>query len=233
MRTKTGELIMLHLILVDTALELIPPSLLKRKSVIANIKKFGNAGKILDTTLHHSDMHDLPNSDARGRPDILHQFLLAALGSPANLSKQLKIYFHANSNLYEVNPEMRCPKDTQRYKALMTQLLELNHIPKDPPFFIEKISDDIGSWIANKFSQSQTICFTRQGEPTSFASLCHIAIWHTEDMLALVGGFQKGYFSPEIEKIPSKKLKLGDKGLESAIVVQRVITAYEYGLLQL
>jgi rRNA small subunit pseudouridine methyltransferase Nep1 len=224
---------MLHLILVDTAIELIPEVISHRPSVLANIQKFGNAGKILDTTLHHTDMHDLPNYEARGRPDILHQFLLASLGSPANLLTQLKIYFHANSKLYQIDSEMRCPKDIQRFKALMAQLLELSHIPKDPPYFIHQISNNFSSWINERFATPNILCFTRQGNPSTFASLCHETSWHSTDVVAFIGGFQKGYFSPEIEKIPSKKVQLGNIGLESAIVVQRVIAAYEYGLKQL
>ena len=96
----------LHIILVDTALELIPREFLSHPSVQKNIKKFGNWGRIFDTSLHHSLINQIENGEKRGRPDILHHFLLDALGSPSNLYDRLKIYFHTPRGLYLVDSSL-------------------------------------------------------------------------------------------------------------------------------
>lgn len=67
---------MLYLFLVDSALELIPKGIGKHVSIGKNIRRLGDAGKILDSSLHHSIMKTLKNNNARGRPDIIHHFNL-------------------------------------------------------------------------------------------------------------------------------------------------------------
>jgi rRNA small subunit pseudouridine methyltransferase Nep1 len=221
---------MLHLFLVDTALERIPAEFVQHKSVTQNLEKFGNAARLLDTTLHHSFMHDLPRSEARGRPDILHHFLLQALGSPANLAGKLKIYFHSPDGLYSVRADMRCPRDIHRFKSLMVQLLELGHIPAEKPYLIERIAPTLQPWIMEHFEPSRIWKMSRSGTQTQFPTLCHEKAWHTNDVAVLIGGFQKGSFSPQISALPGNLISLTTESLDSWVVVTRILSAFEYGL---
>lgn len=111
--------------MVDSALELIPKELGKFSAVGKNIKKYGDAGKILDINLHHSAMSKLKDKGSRGRPDIIHHFLMDSLSSPLNKWNLLRIYVHTRSTnkIYEFNPLMRTPKISNRFKGVIFKLL--------------------------------------------------------------------------------------------------------------
>ena len=96
---------MLYLILADSGLELIPKDLGKHPSVGKNIKRFGNLGRILDISLHHSAMKSLKDTYSRGRPDIVHKFLIDSQASILNKLGLLRIFIHTyDDKLYEINP---------------------------------------------------------------------------------------------------------------------------------
>ena len=114
---------MLYIILADSAFELVPKHKKNQPAVRKNIKKLGNAGKILDISLHHTIMRDMDDPYSRGRPDIMHKFLLDALSSPLNRMNHLRIYVHTRRDVtYEINPLLRPPKDYNRFKGVLYKL---------------------------------------------------------------------------------------------------------------
>ena len=221
----------MHLILTETALELIPKSLGKQPSTIKNMKKFGRAGEILDTTLHHSIMHSLKNSQKRGRPDILHHFLLDALGSPANLKGFLEIYFQCASGFYKVSSEMKCPRDYIRFKGLMYQLIRKGQVPPNQqPYLISRMDLDLKDWIKNNFSDNNTFIFSVNGKEASLESITSKFFNESNKCAVLIGGFQKSHFSEDILKLPSQIFALSDRGYDSWIVTNRVLAKFEQDL---
>ena len=121
---------------------------------------------------------------------------------------------------------MRCPRDYLRFKSLMKQLIDLNHIPPEPPYLIEPMSSSLSTWLQENFDPVHIWLMTRQGESTDLHSLFH-SIDPIEPLAILIGGFQKGYFSPEIDSISQQKYSIYPKGLDSWIVINRVLCAYE------
>ena len=75
---------MLVIILVESSLETLPIELVKYPSVTKLAKKRDKKPKhlLLDTSLHHNIMSELPEREKRGRPDIVHISLLLATNSP-------------------------------------------------------------------------------------------------------------------------------------------------------
>ena len=221
---------MLYLVLVDTAIERIPKSLAQTSSVRKAMKKFGSAAKLLDTTWHHTDMKSLPNSHKRGRPDILHHFLLDTLGSPANLSGNLQILFHCSDGLFQVASNMRCPRDYLRFKSLMVPLLEQGHVPPKKPYLIRRITQNFSQWVKVQFSADRIFKFTSSGTAQTLEVLMESISSHSDDTLIMIGGFQKGGFSPLIQDLPGQTIALPNQGYDSWIVVNRVCGAYEKAL---
>ncbi|WP_371805440.1 hypothetical protein [Candidatus Lokiarchaeum ossiferum] len=218
---------MLHMILTETALEMIPSEYDRDPIVKKWIQKFNNAARLLDTSLHHHLLAKLKNSEKRGRPDILHHFLLDTLGSPANFAGEIKIYFHTKSALYSVSSDMRCPRDYHRFKALMVQLLEVGNIPKKKPYFIRRETENFTHWITSNFHENNVYQFTANGEKIKLKHISDTIVQSTEDSAVLIGGFQKGHFSATINKLPGQKIALPDRGYDSWVVVNRVLTFYE------
>ena len=221
----------IHLILTETALELIPKSLKKKQSAIKSNEKFGRAGQILDTSLHHSNMHTLQNYQKRGRPDILHHFLLDTLGSPANLKGFLEIYFHCSSGFYKVNSEMKCPRDYIRFKGLMFQLIRKGHIPPNQqPYLVSRMDLDLKDWIRSNFDEKNTFIFSVNGKEAPLESITSKFFNESNKCAVIIGGFQKSHFSNDILKIPSQIFALSDRGYDSWIVTNRVLAKYEQDL---
>ncbi len=221
----------MHIILTEVALELIPKSLTKEPSAIKNVKKFGRAGEILDTSLHHSIIHTLKNSKKRGRPDILHHFLLDTLGSPANLNGYLEIYFQCSSGFYKVSSEMKCPRDYIRFKGLMYQLIRKGHVPpKQQPYLISRMDLDLKDWTKNNFTDKNTFLFSVNGKAASLEKITSKFFNASNECAVLIGGFQKGHFSDYVSKIPSQNFALSDRGYDSWIVTNRILAKFEQDL---
>ena len=235
---------MLHLILVETALELIPPKYRSHSSVLSNVKKFGNPGRILDSALHHSCMKTLQDSQKRGRPDILHQYFLTCLSSILNKNQQLRIYFHTrNDEIFEINPHMRAPKDYIRFKGLMYQLLNEQQISfsrqssektqngisssvKDD-CLISRINLPLIVFIKN-LNPDKILRFTTKGTLTSQKVLFNFMhSYQNKNILAIIGGFQSGSYSSKVMDIDAEDISIYPEGLETNAVINRVIINFE------
>ena len=77
---------MMHLVLADSELELVPKKIIKHPAVVKG------KSKILDVSLHHTAMKILKDWRRRGRPDIVHFFLLLANDSILNKEGKLRVY---------------------------------------------------------------------------------------------------------------------------------------------
>ena len=79
---------------------------------------------------------------------------------------------------------------------------------------------------------SLVLKFTREGELIPFSQIMHQAYIRSKTskkpIAILIGGFQKGYYSKEIQKIPGSEISISPHGMDSWIIINRVITLYEY-----
>ncbi|TRM76859.1 16S rRNA methyltransferase, partial [Sulfolobus sp. A20-N-F8] len=75
---------MVNIILLESAIELVPREIVDHPSVIKNAKRRGKKPEdtLLDISLHYHAMKSLENKYKRGRPDIVHQALLLILTDP-------------------------------------------------------------------------------------------------------------------------------------------------------
>ena len=225
---------MIHFILVDTALELIPSDLHQKAVVKRNVEKLGKSAKILDSSLHHTVMGSLEDSDKRGRPDILHHFLLDTLGSPLNHHNHLKIHFHTPAGLFHVDSSMRCPRNYTRFKGLMVQLLQLGQVPPKPPFLIQADTQlSLTQWLTTNIPSENVLKLTSTGTPMDYKTLqeyFRLENRHSGDWAIIIGGFQKGTFSSVILELPGKSVAFGDRGYDSWIIVNRLLCFWEIAL---
>lgn len=234
---------MLHLLLVETALEITPSKYRGHPSVLNNVKKYGNPGRLLDIALHHSFMKNLKDNSKRGRPDILHQFMITCLTSILNKQNKLRIYFHTYSNeLFEINPILRPPKDFMRYKGLMYKLLtekeittakEISHRknqkenePLDDSTLIRNVRLPLQGFI-KQINPQQILRFTSIGELTPREEIFSLKENLDQDILAIVGGFQSGHFSPDVMEIDAKDISIYPEGIETNTVINHIIINFE------
>lgn len=213
---------MLYVVLVDSALELVPQQLWCERSVISSAKSRGkHPGQILlDRSLHHKAMLKLKDGLRRGRPDLVHQAVLAVTGAPAYMKGDVKLYIHTYGNLViEVAEGTRLPKSYFRFQGLMEKVLSGQ---QEKLIKVEKMSF---KELIDRINADTVIGFSRRGvlmKPEEWVSK-----YVKERTVLAVGGFPRGGFSQEVLNSLDVLVAIHEMPLESHVVLARVIYDYE------
>ena len=216
----------LIIFLVECGLELIPKQIRNHPSVRSHLSSKNYSSQLLDNALHHSGMETLTNREKRGRPDIAHICVLNALGSPLNKSGFLKLFVHTIHNkIFELNPEIRIARNFNRFKGLSAKLLIDGKIQINSSYLIKQCEGNIID-VINSFQAPEIVLFSSKGELIkSHQDLFYKDI--VKNYIAIIGGFQKGYFSEEISALSDKLISISKFSLDAWVVVNKVITFYE------
>lgn len=212
--------------MVECGLELIPKQIRNHPAVRKNIDKNNYASLLLDNSIHHSAMIKLQNREKRGRPDIVHNCLLHALGSPCN--KQGLLSFHVqtiHNRIFQFHPELRISRNYNRFKGLMAKLLMEGSISSPDKNLISEIKDPIDAVLKNLKKKDVKIL-------TSHAKLIHhhLAMFPEDTFrneVVIIGGFQKGYFSQNTLVLAKDLISISRYSLDASIVVNKIINFYE------
>jgi len=216
----------LILLLVECGIELIPTKIESHPSIQRNLRKDNYSSKLLDNALHHSAMNKLENFEKRGRPDIIHNCLLNALGSPLNKSGNLKLYIHTYHNkIYEINPVIKLTRNYNRFKGLMGKLLSENELKFENLQLISQFKGELKDLI-NKFKKSDIMILSTKGDLIKYQDLLFEKDI-TNNYIIIIGGFQKGFFSPKTLELSKKLISISNYALDAWVVVNKVISLYE------
>ncbi|MET1160590.1 MAG: 16S rRNA methyltransferase [Thermoprotei archaeon] len=224
----------LTIILLESALELVPVEIVNHPAVIKNAvrRKKKPLETLLDTSLHYHAMKNLRDREKRGRPDIVHVSLLEALESPLNKEGLLKIVVHTYpGHVIFIKPETRLPRNYNRFVGLMEQLLTTGKVPPDsddPLMYVKTIPlEDV----LNSLRVNGLIILRENAPRKKPIEIVEEAL--RENLAVGIGGFPHGDFSEYVLKLSSKQYSIYDKPLTTWIVVSRIITATEqyYGII--
>lgn len=218
---------MLHLVLVESSLELIPLSIAMHPIVQAISRKRGKrpTEMLLDVSLHYKAMRNIPKMHKRGRPDIIHRFLIEALGSPLNKMGLLKTYVHTiNDEIIEMRSDLRIPRNYNRFVGLMEQLLIEGSVPKDEPLM----------WIfkgnlrnlVERINPEMIVLMDEKGDYMNVLELANKII-RLKNPVILIGGFPHGDFEKETIDLANLRVSIYEKPLETSIVVSRILCGLE------
>jgi len=222
---------MLHLAFAEAALERTPRVLWGHPSVVNRARKAGKhpGQTLLDRTYHHRAMLKLENDTRRGRPDILHVSLLEALGTPLNKEACLKTYVHTRDDyLIHLNPEIRLPKNYDRFIGLMEQLYEVGAIPQHGVPLLT-LTRGLFRDLVGDVKPSYVLAFSRMGRPQSLQTVVE-ARKAEEDLMVVVGAFPRGHFSKAIVDAADEVVSIDFEPLEAWVVASRIIYEYEKAL---
>lgn len=219
---------MLALILAESALETIPKKLWKHPVIKRYSEKRGKLLKflLLDRSYHHTAMKSLKGNEKRGRPDIVHFALLEALASPLNKERLLQVYVHTiNDYVITVNPQVRLPKNYNRFIGLIEQLFEFRKIPPTGQSLLTLTHETLPH-LLQKIKPTFILALTRKGELyTLEQAVAKIA--YEEKPVVMIGGFPHGHFSTKTLKLVDKAVSIDMEMLETWTVTSRVIYEYE------
>lgn len=216
----------LIIILADCGLEVIPKEIRNHPSIKKHLNEQNFSSQLLDNALHHSAMVKLEKFEKRGRPDIVHNCLLNALGSPLNKNGHLLIYLHTIANkIFKINPDVKITRNYNRFKGLMAKLLIEYEIKVNNLDLISQFRGELKDLIKS-YKNKQIIIFSSKGRFISY----HLDLFEkdiSKNYIVIIGGFQKGTFSNEIYSLSKDVISISHYSLDAWNVVNKVITFYE------
>ncbi len=216
---------MLHLVFLESSIELIPPEIRNHPSVISDAKKRKkNPSRIiLDGSRHHAAMKKLFRAEKR-RPDIIHTCLLIALDSPL---KNLSIYVHTfDGKVIWINRETRLPRNYNRFVGLMEDLFEKRRITSGEKTLLEitdltlhELLDALGCPVV-VMDERGTLSLERALK---------------EDVAVCIGAYPHGDFETEtldvLKNYSPDFVSVSPEPLTSLYVTGRVLCEYERSFL--
>jgi rRNA small subunit pseudouridine methyltransferase Nep1 len=219
---------MLRLLLVDSELELVPGEICRHPAVSSSARKRGKKAHevLLDSTLHHSALKDLPQGERRGRPDIVHLFLLLALESVLSKRGMLEAFIHTrNDELIDIDPATRLPKSYSRFVGLIEALFADKAVPSGkrpllrlrPHFPLQRCIQEI--------PHSQAVVLSQEGRGVRLAQY----LQGRTDLLCLIGGFSKGEFRSDVRRA-GEAISIFDQPLTAWTVASEIIVSYQNAL---
>ncbi|ALU11585.1 16S rRNA methyltransferase [Ignicoccus islandicus DSM 13165] len=217
----------LHVVMAYSALELVPREIASHPQVVSYAKRRNKPPTkvILDKSYHFHAMSKLKDKEKRGRPDMVFAFLLAALSSPLNAMGKLRVYVHTLQDyVIIVNPKTKPIRSYDRFLGIMEKLFEEGRVPSEGEPLMELKNMSLERLIKNHIGADGLILL----EPN--APLKHpveIAREASEGLPVVVQGFPRGDFGLDAYKLARDKAYVFPQLLDSWMVADRIICAYE------
>ncbi len=195
----------------DAALEIIPKTFWKHKTIAKKTKKntVPLDETLLDVSEHLSIVKQLKESHRRGRPDILHISLLQLLHHPLlyEFNKNIRIFVHTRNDIvFEVPHDWRIPINYYRFKRIIGQLLKYGTVPpkaESPILIAKKIPlQQLFQTLADDtiLLTSHGVYFDLKNDSTTFIQ--HFGLKEEKKRITFcIGAFQRGQ-SPRPELKP-------------------------------
>jgi rRNA small subunit pseudouridine methyltransferase Nep1 len=223
-RAEAGS--MLTLILADSELEMVPDSIAGHGCCLSHARKRGRRPNetLLDSTVHYPAMERLSEGNRRGRPDLVHFFLLTALDSILNLEGGLTVIVHTrNGRVIRVRPDTRLPKNQNRFIALMEQLFLKGQVPPQGDALMT-IEDGTVKGILEKAQPGRVIVLSPKGKATELRK--HFSRSRTSNVACIVGGFPDGDFTSPVYDLADEVLSISPHILKVWTVASEILVNF-------
>jgi rRNA small subunit pseudouridine methyltransferase Nep1 len=194
---------MLTLVLADSELEMVPASIAGHPACVSPARKRGRQAShtLLDSSVHHAALERLQDGDRRGRPDLVHFFLLAAQDSILNIEGGLRVAVHTrNGEAIRIRPDTRLPKNQARFCSLMEQLFLNGRVPPEGEPLMSMTKGSLEAIIKGTGAK-EVVALSPKGRPVE--PRAYFAKKRGRDIAYIIGGFPDGDFtSPVNELVP-------------------------------
>jgi len=222
---------MLNLILAESELELVPKEIVNNPVIKSYAKQKGKQPQqiVLDSNYHHRAMFDIDDFKRRGRPDIVHIFLLTTLESIVNKKGCLRVFIHTrNNDVIAVNPETRIMRNYDRFLGLIEQLFEKNVVPDKEKPLLELKKETPLNKLVEELKSDYTIVFLEDGTLVNLNRYLTSLKKHNKNNLTfIIGGFPHGTFYSDVESIADEKISIYNETLVSWTVASEILVNYE------
>jgi len=221
---------MLTIVLAESELELIPNDILFHPAITSYAKQRNKKPKylILDSSFHHSAMKDLPEENRRGRPDIVHIFLLNSLESILNKKEKLKIIIHTRNNeAIFIDSKTRIMRSYSRFIGLFEQLFEKRKITTEERTLIELMENFPLEKIIENEEHDYLLTFSENGKIIDLRDyLINLKNKKIQNILCIIGGFPHGDFHSDISKYSDDVVSIFDEKLNALAVSNELLSFF-------
>ena len=228
---------MLHIILLECALELVPSEISSLKQVQKHAARRGKKPTelLLDQTHHGRSMTKLSESERRGRPDITFLSLMSILETP--LCKECLVSAHLHlqdGRIIEIRSDVRLPRNYERFVGLMEQLLLKGRVPPegDPLLhFVEVSLEDLLSKLKADSGGTITLLAIEGGQKTTIESLRNQFPQDTSTPVIVgIGAFPHGNLPEEIISLFDTTVELDRDVMMAWHVCAEILWTYSMSL---
>jgi rRNA small subunit pseudouridine methyltransferase Nep1 len=221
----------LTILLAEASIELFPEDLLtdiKARQYLSKLKKSANE-VLLDMSYHSHLVENLPEAEKRGRPDILHFALLSCFGSILSRDHRLNVIIHTyNDEVIHLHPDIRLPKNIERFNGLLIQLLNEKQVPPDsqePLMTLTNSSlNDLVNELRNK--HDAIIEFSVKGEQMSSSEYSDL-IYNATNPLLIFGAYPQGKLKGLDESLVDKTIAIYEEGLDLFAVISQILAGQQ------
>ena len=179
---------------------------------------------LLDNSWHFAAMKGIEDEIKRGRPDLVHLCMLEATTIPLYKKNQIKIFIHTiDDNVIYLGENVNIPKSYHRFEGLIEKLFLEKTIKSNNNILLE-IKENSFLDLIDEINPSKVIGFSTLGEQHSFeGAVSHLP----ENCCLVIGGFQKGHFSDDIQNRFDHLISINDSSFEAHVVLARILYEYE------
>ncbi len=216
-------------ILADSEIELVPPELLKERCIINNARARGKPPEkiLLDASHHHPAFSKLAESERRGRPDLVHFYLMLSIDSDLSAEGRLRVFVHTrNNDVIAVKPETRLPPNYPRFVGLIEQLYEQRVVPSRENALLELRNGVSLETLVGALKPDEVIVLSQEGEKTPLHE--RFASVRGERVVVIIGGFSKGGFRSDLGKFQHSKVSLGPRMMKVWTVTAKALCAISH-----
>lgn len=215
---------MLHVVLAESSLELVPGRMRGHPSVRAHAGRLGRRPSevLLDNSWHYAAMRGARQEGKRGRPDLVHFAILAATSTPLYRVGLARLYVHTiGDTVVRFGEGVRIPKSYHRFEGLFARLLAEGRVDAEDGPLLEAAGCTLPD-LVRSIGPSGVAGLSVSGEP---ATCRELVSGLGEEPCVVVGGFQKGDFADATRGVLDGVYSVSPHPLESHVVVSRL--AYE------
>jgi len=220
---------MLHLILLDCALELVPSEISSMKQIQKHASRRGKKPNelLLDQTFHGQAMTKLSEHERRGRPDITYLSLMSILETPLCKEGLLRVYLHLqDGRIVEVNSEVRLPRNYDRFVGLVEQLLYTGRVPPKGDPLLQIIDKTLDALISD-LKAEYTLLAVEEGQETTIEGLAGLLPSDVSvPVIAGVGAFPHGAMSDSTVELFEHKFALDKEVMMTWHVCSELLWVY-------
>ncbi len=224
---------MLTLILADAELELVPDEIRDHPQVTTPARRRDKkpTQTLLDANIHHHAMQDaeLDQHRRRGRPDLVHLFLVTALDSALNLEGGLRTLVHTrNHETIHIDAGTRIMRAYPRFKGLIETLFQEGAVgPADRDLLTLTPRKPLPATLQEQ-DPDRIIALTPDGEPTQPADRIPYLAGEHDDVTVVLGGFPRGDYRSPVEDLADEAWSIHEERLSVWTVASEILVHWRH-----